>query len=86
MLISFAEQWLEAYVEANPRRSMYAFCINREYPGYFNLCFKPAPNVPVVTWPVKVVPNGFEMKKNQYPDMQSLKNGFKMLVSTQGRR
>ncbi|KIW08794.1 uncharacterized protein PV09_00728 [Verruconis gallopava] len=75
------EQWLEAYVEANPRRSMYAFCINREYPGYFNLCFKPAPNVDVITWPVKVIPGGFEMKKNSYPDMQSLKNGFKMLVA-----
>merc|ERR1711881_6922 len=76
------EQWLEAYVEANPRRSMYAFCINREYPGYFNLCFKPAPNVAVQTWPVKVIPGGFEMRKNSYPDMQSLKNGFKMLVAT----
>jgi len=79
------EQWLEAYVEANPRRSMYAFCINREYPGYFNLCFKPAPNVAVQTWPVKVIPGGFEMRKNSYPDMQSLKNGFKMLVATRGR-
>jgi transcription elongation factor SPT6 len=76
-----SEQWLEAYVEANPRRSMYAFCINRDFAGYFNLCFKPAPNVSVQTWPVKVIPRGFEMRKNEYPDMQSLKNGFKMLMA-----
>ena len=60
---------------------MYAFCINREYPGYFNLCFKMAPNAKVATWPVKVIRDGFEMQKNSYPDMQGLKNGFKMLVA-----
>lgn len=34
------EQWLATYTEANPRRSMYAFCINKQFPGYFDLCFK----------------------------------------------
>ncbi|KAI9653923.1 MAG: Transcription elongation factor spt6 [Alyxoria varia] len=74
------EQWLTAYMEANPRRSMYAFCINTDFPGYFHLIFKSAPASKHVTWPVKVVPHSFEMQKNQYRDMQSLKNGFKTLM------
>lgn len=66
-------------MEANPRRSMYAFCINREYPGYFFLCFKPGPNSKQAAWPVKVVPNAFELQKNPYPDVRALKNGFKTI-------
>lgn len=66
-------------MEANPKRSMYAFCINREYPGYFFLCFKAGQNTKHMAWPVKVIPNAFELMKNPYPDMKALKNGFKTL-------
>lgn len=59
---------------------MYAFSINRDYPGYFDLCFKAGPNAPVSSWPVKVIPNAFELKKIAYPNMLVLKNGFKTLV------
>ncbi|KAL9054149.1 MAG: hypothetical protein Q9162_004332 [Coniocarpon cinnabarinum] len=78
-----AEQWLSAYMEANPKRSMYAFCINPQYPGYFYLCFKPSQQAKHQAWPIKVIPNAFELQKNPYPDMRALKNGFKTLFMKQ---
>jgi transcription elongation factor SPT6 len=59
---------------------MYAFCINAKYPGFFFLCFKAGQDAPLGNWPVKVVPNAFELQRNQYPEMRALKNGFKLLV------
>ena len=44
------EQWLTSYSEANPRRSAYAFCLDRQHPGYFDLCFKTSPKAPVRSW------------------------------------
>ncbi|PSK58658.1 hypothetical protein B9Z65_6673 [Elsinoe australis] len=75
------ENWLKTYCEANPKRSMYAFCINSKFPGYFDLCFKAGRDAPPASWPVKVIPNAFELQKNAYPDMRSLKNGFKLMIS-----
>ena len=86
LLILFLEQWLTAYMEANPKRSKYAFCINSQYPGYFNLCFKQTPNSKVISWPVKVIPGAFELQKNPYPDMRALTNGFKTLIMNQAQR
>jgi transcription elongation factor SPT6 len=83
MLTSFTDQWLATYTEANPRRSMYAFCINAKFPGYFDLCFKEGPRADVRAWGVKVIPQGFELMKNKYPDMRALKNGFKTLMQNQ---
>ena len=60
---------------------MYAFCLNSKYPGYFFLCFKAGQHAPLANWPVKVVPKGFELKGNKYPDMRGLKNGFKVLFA-----
>jgi transcription elongation factor SPT6 len=51
-------------MEANPKRAMYAFCINREYPGYFYLCFKASASQPPGSWSIKIVPNAFELQKN----------------------
>lgn len=31
-----------------------------------------------MAWPVKIVPNAFELLKSPYPDMRALTNGFKM--------
>jgi transcription elongation factor SPT6 len=67
-------------MDAYPKRIMYVFCINPKYPGYFHLCFKAGRDAPLCNWPVKVVPNAFELRRNQYPDMRALKNGFKLLV------
>ncbi|KAK5133491.1 hypothetical protein LTR08_007628 [Meristemomyces frigidus] len=78
------EQWLTTYTEANPKRSMYAFCLNAKYPGFFYLCFKAGQNAPLSNWPVKVIPNAFELKGHQYPDMRALKNGFKLLFANAG--
>lgn len=35
-------------------------------------------------WNVKVIPNAFELQRNQYPDMRALKNGFKTLFMRGG--
>ncbi|KAB2578802.1 putative transcription elongation factor spt6 protein [Lasiodiplodia theobromae] len=80
------EQWLTTYTEANPRRSMYAFCINPKFPGYFHLCFKAGQQAELASWPVKVIPNAFELQKNHYPDMRALKNGFKLLFANNAAR
>lgn len=62
---------------------MYAFCLNPKYPGYFYLCFKAGQNAALANWPVKVIPNAFELRGNKYPDMRALKNGFKLVFSNQ---
>lgn len=75
------EQWLTTYTTANPTRSSYAFCLNPKYPGYFHLCFKAGQKAPLQTWPVKVIPQGYELQRNPYPDMRALCNGFKLLFT-----
>ncbi|KAF1965153.1 transcription elongation factor spt6 [Bimuria novae-zelandiae CBS 107.79] len=79
------DQWLATYVQANPTRSMYAFCSIPKHPGYFWLCFQAGLNGKKGEWPVKVIPNAFEMQKNVYPDMVALKNGFKMLFQSRSK-
>ncbi|KIN06612.1 hypothetical protein OIDMADRAFT_101289 [Oidiodendron maius Zn] len=72
------EKWLTTYLEANPKRSVYAFCIDPKHPGYFYLCFKAGQHSRVNSWPVRVVPNAFELLHSPYPDMKALINGFKL--------
>jgi transcription elongation factor SPT6 len=79
--VNWTERWLTTYTEANPKRSAYAFCINPKYPGYFYLCFKAGPNAELQNWPVKVIPQGYELQRNPYPDMRALCNGFKLLFT-----
>jgi transcription elongation factor SPT6 len=62
---------------------MYAFCINPKHPGYFYLCYKNGQMGPLRNLPVKVIPNAFELNKAVYPDMRSLKNGFKQQMLNQ---
>ncbi|KAL1956577.1 hypothetical protein VTO42DRAFT_7048 [Malbranchea cinnamomea] len=75
------EKWLTTYTMANPTRSVYAFCIDPKHPGYFHLCFKAGVQAPINSWPVKVIPQGYELQRNPYPDMMALCNGFKLLYS-----
>lgn len=81
------EKWLTAYTDANPRRSIYAFCFDHKHPGYFLLCFKTSQKSPVQTWNVKVIPNGYELMGHPYADVASLSNGFKKMFmhAMQGR-
>ncbi|KAK0728681.1 SH2 domain-containing protein [Lasiosphaeria miniovina] len=72
------EKWLTTYIDANPNRSAYAFCIDTKHPGYFFLCFKASRSSRVNSWPVRVVPQAYELMKSQYPDMRALCNGFKL--------
>ncbi|GES65543.1 transcription elongation factor spt6 [Aspergillus terreus] len=74
-------QWLETYTKANPKRSAYAFCIDPKHAGYFFLCFKAGERAPLHSWPVKVIPQGYELQRNPYPDMRALCNGFKLLFT-----
>ncbi|KAI9657626.1 MAG: Transcription elongation factor spt6 [Bathelium mastoideum] len=83
---SQTDQWLETYTEANPKRSMYAFCLNPKFPGYFHLCFKAGRDAELCNWGVKIIPNAFELRKNVYPDMRGLKNGFKLLIQGDAQR
>ncbi|KAL8935950.1 MAG: hypothetical protein Q9216_005181 [Gyalolechia sp. 2 TL-2023] len=76
------ERWLSTYTEANPKRSVYAFCIDPKHPGYFLLCFKAGQHAQLQSWPVKVAPKAFELQKTQYADMKALCNGFKLLFLT----
>ncbi|RJE26688.1 hypothetical protein PHISCL_01012 [Aspergillus sclerotialis] len=75
------ENWLKTYTAANPRRSAYAFCINPKYAGYFYLCFKAGEHAKLHSWPVKVIPQGYELQRNPYPDMRALCNGFKLMFT-----
>ncbi|KAK1488275.1 SH2 domain-containing protein [Colletotrichum cuscutae] len=77
------EKWLTTYIDANPNRSAYAFCIDPKHPGYFWLCFKASRGSRVNSWPVRVIPGGFELLKQAYPDMRALCNGFKIRYQTE---
>jgi transcription elongation factor SPT6 len=79
---------------ATPDRSLYAFCLNPERPGYFNLMFKSNVNAPVVTWvrgmplsisntepleqPVKVTPEAYVFFGEKLPSVPQLCDAFKM--------
>ncbi|KAG4443481.1 Transcription elongation factor spt6 [Cadophora sp. M221] len=77
------EKWLTTYTEANPKRSVYAFCLDKRHPGYFHLCFKAGQAGRPHSWPVRIIPNAFELMKSQYPDMKALCNGFKLRHQTE---
>ena len=78
-LTYFTDEWLTTYTNANPKRSMYQFCINRERPGSFHLCFKAGQKARLMDWQVKVIPQGFQLMNQPYPDMRNLCNGFKLI-------
>ena len=73
-----AEEWLKTYTEANSMRSNYAFCLNPHQGGSFHLCFKTSRAAPLQTWPVRVIPEAFELGGAAYPNMRQLCNGFKI--------
>ena len=72
------EKWLSTYLEANPNRSIYAFCIDTKKPGCFFLLFKAERGSPVGAWQVRAIPKGYELQQSEYPDMRALTNGFKL--------
>ncbi|PVG00182.1 hypothetical protein CPB86DRAFT_871966 [Serendipita vermifera] len=69
---------LTMLMAATPDRSLYAFCLNPERPGYFNLMFKSNVNAPVVTWPVKVTPEAYVFFGEKLPSVPQLCDAFKM--------
>ncbi|KAJ2899507.1 hypothetical protein MKZ38_003001 [Zalerion maritima] len=81
-----AESWLSSYCAANPNRSNYRFCIDPKHPGYFFLLFKASKNANTSHWMVRVIPQGYEMMKNKYPDMKALCNGFKLMFQAEATK
>lgn len=74
---------MTTWTAANPRRSIYAFGLDRERPGYFKLSYKANREAPIETWPVKVLPGHFKLNKaDQLPDVLSLCNSFKTQYTT----
>lgn len=69
--------FLKTYLMANPDRSVYAFCINKDVAGDFLIGFKANKNSPMQTWHVKVSPGAYELHGTQAGDMLSLCNAFK---------
>ncbi|KAK1749981.1 Oxysterol-binding protein-domain-containing protein [Echria macrotheca] len=76
--LSGLEKFLNVYVAANPTRSAYFFCLDTKHAGYFYLCYKASPTARFVALSVRIIPNAYELAKNQYPDMRALCNGFKL--------
>ena len=60
---------------------MYMFCLNRERPGFFHLCFKAGQKARLTDWPVRVIPRGFELNGQPYGQVKDLCNGFKVMFS-----
>ncbi|GAO48026.1 transcription elongation factor Spt6 [Saitoella complicata NRRL Y-17804] len=83
---SQAEQWLNTYSEANPKRSAYCFSIDSQHPGWFILMFKVNPATRIQKWSVRLAPNAYMMQKVPYPDVLSLSNGFKRMYASQKGR
>ncbi|EPQ32196.1 uncharacterized protein PFL1_00393 [Pseudozyma flocculosa PF-1] len=77
-------RYLTNWSLANPSRSVYAFGLNKQRPGYFNLSFKANRDAAIQTWPVKVVPWAFKLgQADQLADMAALCNAFKTQYTTQ---
>ena len=57
------------------------FCLNREKPGFFHLCFKAGQKARLADWPVRIIPKGFELNSQPYPSVRDLCNGFKLMFS-----
>jgi transcription elongation factor SPT6 len=85
-LMWMTEKWLTAYTDANPKAAVYTLCIDPKHPGYFFLAFKTNKQSRIFWWPVKILPNAYEMLKNQYPDMRALTNGFKLRIQSELNR
>ncbi|QPG73841.1 hypothetical protein FOA43_001156 [Brettanomyces nanus] len=81
---SDSRSWLVRYSKANKNRSCYCFCFNHRAPGWFYLLFKLNDDTDrTYTWNVKVLPTGYQLHGNVYPDMIHLCNGFKRLLQNQ---
>ncbi|KAG8984083.1 Transcription elongation factor spt6 [Tulasnella sp. JGI-2019a] len=74
--------YLDNYIKAQRGtvRSVYAFGLNRDRPGYFNLYFKTNMNSPIQTWPVKVTPNGYDLLGTEVASVPDLCDAFKTRV------
>lgn len=75
------EEVITATSLTNPKQSVYGFCINNQYAGYFNLGFKLSSKSRFEVWLVKAVPRYFRLNNVAYPDVVSLVTGFKHMIT-----
>lgn len=75
------EEVITATSLTNPKQSVYGFCINSQYAGYFNLGFKLSSKSRFEVWLVKAVPRYFRLNNVAYPDVVSLVTGFKHMIT-----
>ncbi|KAH7107505.1 SH2 domain-containing protein [Auriculariales sp. MPI-PUGE-AT-0066] len=71
------ERQLRDYVNAYPTRSIYAFTLNRQRPGHFNIVFLANKNSNIVSWPVKVAPSYYALFDTSVPSVSQLTDAFK---------
>lgn len=85
--IAETEQTLDSYLRGH-KRAVYRFVLSTKKAGYFHLLVKTDQNSPMLDWPVKVIPGGYLLGGEKYPDVMKLCNGFKTLFKskTQGHR
>lgn len=70
--------YLKNYVAANPSKSMYGFTLDRKRPGHFKLCFLANSKSVVTSWPVKVVPEAYELFDAKAVGVNELCDAFKV--------
>lgn len=82
------EQAMDSYLRGGSKRAVYRFVLSTKKAGYFHLLVKTDQKSPMLDWPVKVIPGGYQLGGEKYPDVMKLCNGFKTVFKskTQGRR
>ncbi|KAG9012475.1 Transcription elongation factor spt6 [Tulasnella sp. 427] len=66
------------------QRSVYAFGLNRDRPGWFKLHFKANTMSPIQMMLVKVTPNGYQLDGQEFGSVSDLCDGFKTKVGRMG--
>ncbi|KZV86555.1 transcription elongation factor Spt6 [Exidia glandulosa HHB12029] len=72
------EHFLREYVKAYPTKSIYAFSLNRQRPGHFNISFLANKDSQIITWPVKVTPQFYQLFDSTAPSVPQLTDAFKL--------
>ncbi|EJD52929.1 hypothetical protein AURDEDRAFT_110772 [Auricularia subglabra TFB-10046 SS5] len=72
------EHYLREFVKAYPTKSIYAFSLNRQRPGHFNISFLANKDSQITTWAVRVLPQFYQLFDATAPSVAQLTDAFKM--------
>ncbi|KAG5359514.1 Transcription elongation factor SPT6 [Yarrowia sp. C11] len=84
--IAETEQSMDSYLRGGSKRAIYRFVLSTKKAGYFHLLVKTDQKSPMLDWPVKVIPGGYQLGGEKYPDVMKLCNGFKTLFKSKTQR